>query len=286
MDKFLIEVFCPNCNERLILEEGEEIVLCPHCGIASILSGGDAARKVMVRLSVDETAARDSFQQWLSHGWKARDLGKNAEITEIYPVYLPFWRMVAHAQAIACGFKKELRDIDKAADLAPKVIDQATGSTQATGATGSAQAGGAGVLGGLAGGLTAAKLIGIVVTAIVLGGAVMASGILTPVYPDSDITGQWSWGSIPGYGQVTMEIRSDNTFSAWSQVQPGSGQGASVNGRWTTEDGYTTLQDYDPEDRFPIKTVTIVASTPDGTRLSVKNPPFVPFTASRTGGTP
>lgn len=286
MDKFLIDVNCPNCDEKLHLEEGDEIILCPHCGAASMLTGGDGAQRVMVKLSVDETAARESFDKWLAHGWKARDLASTAEITEIYPVYLPFWRMVAHAQAIACGFKKELRDIDRAADLAPKVIDQVTSSVQASGAPATVQTGTAGALGGLTGGLSTAKIIGIVITAIVLGGAVMASGIFTPVYPDCDITGQWNWGSIPGYGQVTMEISADGSFSAWSEVQPGSPGGASVHGRWVKDGGFTTLQDYDPGNKYPIKSITIVASAPDSSRLSVKNPPFVPFTANRMGGAP
>lgn len=286
MKKFRIGVHCPNCNEKLSLEEGEEIVLCPHCGVASMLTGGDGAQRVMIRLSVDETAARDSFQKWITHGWKARDLGKNAEITEIYPVYLPFWRMVARAQAIACGFKKEIRDIDQAAELAPKVIDRASGAAQESGTTAATQAGATGALGGVAGGLSIATIIALVMTAVLLGGAVLASGILTPVYPECDITGEWTWGEIPGFGQVTMEIRADGTFSASSEVQPGSPEGASVHGRWVNDDGFATFQDYDPENRFPIKSVTIVASAPDGNRLSVKNPPFVPFTANRIGGMP
>lgn len=286
MDKFQIEGQCPNCHGTLSLLEGEEIVLCPHCGVASIRESGEGAQRVMVRLSVNEAAARDSFHQWLTRGWKARDLGKNAEITEIYPVYLPFWRMVAHAQAIACGFKKELRDIDRAADLAPKIIDKATGGAEATGTPAAVQTGTAGALGGLGVGLSTAKIVGIVIAAVILGGVVMASGIFTPVYPDCDITGQWTWGSIPGYGKVTMEIRADGSFSAWSEVQPGSSDGASVHGRWVKDEGMTTLQDYDPENKYPIKSVTVVASAPECNRLSVKNPPFVPFSANRMGGVP
>ncbi|KUG15260.1 hypothetical protein ASZ90_015078 [hydrocarbon metagenome] len=294
MDTFQSGIPCPNCGRILPVEEGEDLTLCPQCGAASIVTGGEGARRVMVRLSVDEAAAREAFAAWLAHGWKARDLAANAEITELYPVYLPFWRMTARAQAIACGFRKGLRDIDRAVDLAPKVADKVSGSTHATGVPASASAGGsatapvgvAAAAGTVTGGLSTAMIVYLVIGAVVLGGAVMASGILTPVYPDCDLTGEWDWGSVPGYGQVTLQIRPDGTFSVWSESEPGSPDGAEAHGRWVRDGGYWTLRDYDPADEFIVKTVTVVPSAPDSTRVSVKNPPFVPFSGTRIGAPP
>jgi len=73
MESYQTGVPCPNCDKMLPVDEGEELALCPHCGTASIVAGGEGAQRVMVRLSVDEAGARAAFAGWLAHGWKARD---------------------------------------------------------------------------------------------------------------------------------------------------------------------------------------------------------------------
>ena len=145
-DRILIALNCPRCGGKVEVEEGEPLVICQFCGTTSLLSGDAEAPRLMVKMVLDEAAARERVKQWFSSGWKARDLAQKAEITEIYPAYLPFWRMTAYAQAIVCGFKKELRDIKKAVDMARKLGGQqqaAAGQPSAGAGTTAAQPGAA-----------------------------------------------------------------------------------------------------------------------------------------------
>lgn len=58
----------------------------------------------MYRMEIDSAVAESAAKKWFGIFPKARDLASTAHITEIFPMYLPFWRMVGTGKAIACGY--------------------------------------------------------------------------------------------------------------------------------------------------------------------------------------
>ena len=98
---------CPNCGGRVEVEEGESLAICPYCHAAHKIEGDAGVRKVMYMMEIDESRAVGTVMDWFRHGYKARDLKTKAEITEVYPIYLPFWRLRATGMGIICGWKEE-----------------------------------------------------------------------------------------------------------------------------------------------------------------------------------
>ena len=49
--------------------------------------------------------AVDASRRWWSRGWKARDLKRVGKISEVYPIYLPFWRATTRVAGWICGYE-------------------------------------------------------------------------------------------------------------------------------------------------------------------------------------
>ncbi len=66
----------------------------------------DQVAEFYYKAKITRGVADRTFRTWFSKGIKAPDLGKCAEVSEMYLLYLPFWRFVALGKAVACGYSE------------------------------------------------------------------------------------------------------------------------------------------------------------------------------------
>jgi len=66
----------------------------------------DRVGEVMYRPKVTKGVADRTIRDWFTKGIKAPDLPDKAAMTELYLIYVPFWRFVAQGKAVACGYSE------------------------------------------------------------------------------------------------------------------------------------------------------------------------------------
>ncbi|ABN06201.1 hypothetical protein Mlab_0023 [Methanocorpusculum labreanum Z] len=66
----------------------------------------DQVAESYYKAKITRGVADRTFRTWFSKGIKAPDLAKCAEVSEMYLIYLPFWRFVAQGKAVACGYSE------------------------------------------------------------------------------------------------------------------------------------------------------------------------------------
>ncbi len=86
---------CPSCGGVVPVPEGVRVVQCPFCEQRSLVQGERGVRRWQVSRKVDRSQAQQAVEGFLSGFKKASDLKKRAEIRELFPVYLPYWRVSA-----------------------------------------------------------------------------------------------------------------------------------------------------------------------------------------------
>lgn len=111
--KIVVSLTCPHCGGQVESEEGESLVICKYCDSVFSLTMDEGIGRVMYRLDVTREKAETRFREWLGEGPKAKNLAQKAEISEAYPIYLPFWRLVGRGKACVCGMEIQKGDKDK-----------------------------------------------------------------------------------------------------------------------------------------------------------------------------
>ncbi|WOF15901.1 hypothetical protein F1737_03915 [Methanoplanus sp. FWC-SCC4] len=109
-ERIVFGMNCPSCGGRVEVEEGEQLVLCPFCHSAHSLESKDGISKFMYKIVIDKDEALKTVKYWFTNNFKARDLPEKGEITEVYSVYLPFWRLFGRGKAIVCGYSEDKDD--------------------------------------------------------------------------------------------------------------------------------------------------------------------------------
>jgi uncharacterized Zn finger protein (UPF0148 family) len=104
---------CPECSGVVPLQEGDRIVACPFCGVYALVQGDHGIRRWQVSRRVEREEALQDVQNFFSGLKKARDLKKEAQITEMFLVYLPYWRLQADVAGWRFGRKKTGKDSTK-----------------------------------------------------------------------------------------------------------------------------------------------------------------------------
>lgn len=66
----------------------------------------DRVGEVMYRPKITKGVADRTVRDWFGKGIKAPNLPSKASMTELYLIYIPFWRFLAQGKAIACGFSE------------------------------------------------------------------------------------------------------------------------------------------------------------------------------------
>ncbi len=112
-ERIVFGMNCPSCGGRVEVFEGEQIVLCPFCSSVHSLESKEGTAKYMYKMVLDRDKAVSNVKSWFKGGFKARDLPQKGEITESYPLYLPFWRLLGRGKAIICGYSEDKDDDGK-----------------------------------------------------------------------------------------------------------------------------------------------------------------------------
>jgi hypothetical protein len=108
-DGISLNLNCPSCGGTVESVEGQRATACPYCQSLLYIEGDRGVYTVMFANNLDVPRARGSLKKWFDEGFKARDLPEKAQITEVYPIYIPFWRLIGRAAGWVCGYKKETR---------------------------------------------------------------------------------------------------------------------------------------------------------------------------------
>ena len=108
-DGISLNMSCPSCGGTVTSVEGQSAMKCSYCRSLLYIEGDRGVFTVMFRNNLDQNRARGSLRKWFTKGYKARDLPEKAQITEVYPIYIPFWRLIGRAAGWVCGYRVERR---------------------------------------------------------------------------------------------------------------------------------------------------------------------------------
>ncbi|MBM2850296.1 MAG: hypothetical protein HW418_3238, partial [Anaerolineales bacterium] len=97
---------CPNCAGTLSVREGQRIVKCPYCEVRSFVRGERGTARYQVARRVEREAAAQAVRGFWSGYNRAMDLQSRARITELFLVYLPYWRAQSQVAGWVFGQKK------------------------------------------------------------------------------------------------------------------------------------------------------------------------------------
>ncbi len=112
---------CPHCGGTLSLDEGSRTTSCAYCDALLAIEGDGGVRQLTYKNNLDKARAESTAKTWMGGGLKARDLKMKAEISECYPIYVPFWKLAARAAGWVCGYR-EVRH-EKTTERVPMVTD-------------------------------------------------------------------------------------------------------------------------------------------------------------------
>lgn len=103
---------CPACGGAISVDEGEDTLPCQYCGSMLFIEGDKGVTTIAFKSKMAAQNAVSAAQAWWTRGLKARDLKKVGQVTEVYPIYLPFWRAITRVAGWICGYE-ERRHTDK-----------------------------------------------------------------------------------------------------------------------------------------------------------------------------
>jgi DNA-directed RNA polymerase subunit RPC12/RpoP len=116
---------CPRCGGMVPIPEGQAVVICPYCDLRSLVAAQESApalpdassqqssetqvmrrgvRRYQAPLRTTREAAEDAFRRFLSGKFQvARDASREAKLSEVFLVNLPFWAVWGRGVAWAFG---------------------------------------------------------------------------------------------------------------------------------------------------------------------------------------
>jgi hypothetical protein len=98
---------CPNCGGMVPIPEGQTIVHCPFCDLRSLVRGERGLLRYQVALKIDRKKAEVSLREFLKGNRAiATRAAKDAQITESFLAYLPFWALWSRVLGWVFGEKK------------------------------------------------------------------------------------------------------------------------------------------------------------------------------------
>lgn len=107
----IVNLSCPACGGAISVGEGVKVAKCPYCRTVLFLEGDEGIYTVCIRNVLVPSTARSALGKAFTKGWKARDLLRSARITELFPIYVPFWKLKARAAGCVCGYEiRQVRD--------------------------------------------------------------------------------------------------------------------------------------------------------------------------------
>lgn len=101
-----VSLNCPACGGAISVLEGENILNCQYCKSTLFIEGDQGVQTIAFKNKVARDTAVSVSEAWWRHGFKARDLKRTGKITEVYPIYLPFWSTTARVVGWVCGYEE------------------------------------------------------------------------------------------------------------------------------------------------------------------------------------
>ncbi|MCD4783816.1 MAG: hypothetical protein K8T10_08335 [Candidatus Eremiobacteraeota bacterium] len=123
-DKAIRGLNCPSCGGTLDIREGRNTVECGFCGSTLIISGESGLPCYFVRDKITREQVKQATFKWMGTVDKSPDLQRSYKIQEIFLVFVPLYRIRAHALGWILG-KNERKSQDRTDyDLVEKKIDK------------------------------------------------------------------------------------------------------------------------------------------------------------------
>ena len=98
---------CPRCGGTVPIPEGQAIVICPFCDLRSIVRGDAGIRRYQVPVRVDREQAEACLRKFLGGNIAISGAARReAVLTEVILVHLPFWAIWGRALGWVFGKKK------------------------------------------------------------------------------------------------------------------------------------------------------------------------------------
>ncbi|MBI0584109.1 MAG: hypothetical protein ISF22_07765 [Methanomassiliicoccus sp.] len=113
MSDITVGLNCPSCGGAITIVEGESVVNCTYCGSTLYVEGDKGVLTIAFKNKMSESTAINAAQAWWRKGLKARDLRKTGAVTEVYPIYLPFWSIGTRVAGWVCGYEERTRSDSK-----------------------------------------------------------------------------------------------------------------------------------------------------------------------------
>jgi len=108
---------CPACASAVPVPEGARLVTCPSCQQRLFVQGDRGVRRWQLRRVVTRDQAQQTVTSFFNGMNKAGDLKRQAEIKELFLVYLPFWRMMAYVAGWRLGRVRKDKDSTKPVEV-------------------------------------------------------------------------------------------------------------------------------------------------------------------------
>ena len=104
---------CPACASAVPVPEGARLVTCPSCRQRLFVQGDRGVRRWQLRRVVTRDQAQQAVTGFFGGMNKAGDLRRQAEIKELFLMYLPFWRVMAQVAGWRLGRVRKDKDSTK-----------------------------------------------------------------------------------------------------------------------------------------------------------------------------
>lgn len=98
---------CPQCGGMVPVPEGQVIVICPYCELRSFVQGDRGILRYQVPARVERDKAAQALDKFLKSTWAiAPAAARQAQLNEVFLMYLPFWSVWGRVAGWVFGEKK------------------------------------------------------------------------------------------------------------------------------------------------------------------------------------
>ncbi|MDA0246304.1 MAG: hypothetical protein OT477_23075 [Chloroflexi bacterium] len=110
-------LICPNCASVVPIAEGARIVACPSCGLRSLVQGERGIRRWQVGRQTERPQAEQAVRGFWRGINKAMALPREAQIKDLFLIYLPYWRVQAFVVGWLFGRVRKDKDSTKPVEV-------------------------------------------------------------------------------------------------------------------------------------------------------------------------
>jgi hypothetical protein len=108
-----VAMSCPSCGGPVSVGDASRTTSCPYCDSLLHVEESEGVRTIVYKNLLDRNKVVGVVSRWFDEGFKARDLDRVGKITEVYPIYVPFWKLNARAAGWICGYKEHVQRTGK-----------------------------------------------------------------------------------------------------------------------------------------------------------------------------